>query len=448
MTTVMALQRRRRTAPAERAGAPALDGPIERIVVFRALMLGDLLCAVPALRALRRGFAQASITLVGLPWAAALVERLACVDRFIEFPGHPALPEKPCDVRALPVFLAKVQSQRFDLALQLHGSGPVVNPLVATFGARHSAGFFDAASWRPENDAACYAPWPERGHEIERMLALTDWLGLPRDGTQLDFPLQAADREALAGLWPGGRRPPGYVCVHAGAQLPSRRWPVERFAEVANRLAAAGRTVVLTGTVQEAELIAALSAAIEYPVINLAGRTSLWTLGALIEGAEALVCNDTGVSHVAAALGTPSVVVSAGSDVERWAPLDRARHRVLWQPMSCRPCSHAICPIDNACARAIEVAEVMQALDALAAQRGHPSASRHAARGAAGAASPAGHADHEDDARDAGDADDVRDAGNARDSGDATPAAGAGGRTLLRASQPARRPPAERAGSA
>ena len=284
---VMALKRRRRAGdgPASPHAAPRLDGAIERIVVFRALMLGDLLCAVPALRALRRGFPGASITLIGLPWAAALAERLSCVDRFIEFPGHPGLPERPCDVRALPVFLAKVQAQRFDLALQLHGSGPIVNPLVATFGARHSAGFFNTEAWRPDEDAAFYAPWPQHGHEILRMLALTDWLGLPRDGTHLEFPLQPADREALCAIWPGAARPGSYVCIHAGAQLPSRRWPLERFAAVANRLAADGAQIVLTGTAQEAEQVAALSAAIEFPTVNLAGRTSLWTLGALIEGA-------------------------------------------------------------------------------------------------------------------------------------------------------------------
>jgi len=360
---VVAIPRRavvRKHGPA--AVASALEGPIERIVVFRALMLGDLLCAVPALRALRSGFPDASVTLVGLPWAAALVERLSCVDHFIAFPGHPGLPERACDVRALPAFLADVQDRHFDLAVQLHGSGPIVNPLVAAFGARHSAGFCNDAAWRPDEDAHFYAPWPKRGHEILRLLALTDWLGLPRVGTELEFPVQAADREALRAIFPESACPGSYTIVHAGAQLPSRRWPVERFAEVAGRLAERGETVVLTGTADEAELVAALSAAIPYPVVNLAGRTTLWMLGALVENAARVVCNDTGLSHIAAALGTPSVVVSSGSDVERWGPLDRQRHRVLWQPMSCRPCSHVTCPIGHGCATAISVAEVMQAL--------------------------------------------------------------------------------------
>lgn len=351
------------------ASAP-LAGPIERICVFRALMLGDLMCAVPALRALRQGFPAARLTLVGLPWAQELAARLDCVDEFIAVPGWPGLPETAADVRALPDFLARMQAERFDLAVQLHGSGPIVNPLVACFGARQTAGFRIDGAWYPEAEAARYAAWPTQGHEIERLLALTDRLGLPRCGTRLDFPLADDDRSALAAIWPGMRRAPPYVCVHAGSQLSSRRWPVERFAAVADELAGQGLNVVLTGGAQEVPLAAELAARMRAGATNLAGRTDLWTLGALIEGAELVLCNDTGVSHIAAALGCPSVVVSCGADVARWAPLDGALHAVLWQPMACRPCSHAVCPFEHGCATAVTPASVIAALDRVLPHRG------------------------------------------------------------------------------
>ena len=78
-----------------------------------------------------------------------------------------------------------------------------------------------------------------------------------------------------------------------------------------------------------------------------------------------LVCNDTGVSHVAAALRVPSVVVACGSEVSRWAPADAALHRVLAKPAPCRPCAHAECPVGHGCALALTVEEVVQALHSL-----------------------------------------------------------------------------------
>jgi len=342
------------------ARTPAIDGPIERIAVLRPVMLGELLCTVPALRALRHGFAQAQITLVGLPWARPLAQRLGCVDRFVEFPGFPGLDECEFDARALPDFLAQMQARRFDLALQMHGGG-ALNPLASLLGARHSAGFHDEHAWVPHEDDALYLPWPQRGHEIERMLALTDRLGLARRGTQLEFPLTAQDREDLVALWPeAAQRARPYVVVHAGAQLPSRRWLAQRFAQLADQIAARGATVVLTGGAPEAELVNAVAAAMKRPAVNLVGRTQLWTLGALVEGAQAVVCNDSGISHVAAALQRPSVVVSCGADVQRWSPLDRELHRVVWSNPPCRPCAHELCPFDHACARDVEVEDVMK----------------------------------------------------------------------------------------
>jgi ADP-heptose:LPS heptosyltransferase len=86
------------------------------------------------------------------------------------------------------------------------------------------------------------------------------------------------------------------------------------------------------------------------PAADLAGRTSLGGLAALVERAALVVCNDTGISHVAAALRAPSVVVACGSDTERWAPEEETLHRVLANHPPCRPCAHAVCPVGHECA--------------------------------------------------------------------------------------------------
>lgn len=336
------------------------DGRLH-IGVFRALVLGDMLCAVPALRAMRAAWPNARITLIGLPWAQALAERLPELDGFIAFPGHPGLPERAPDVQAWPAFVQSVREARFDLLLQMHGSGGITNPLVAGWGARRLGGFAEAGAWCPDPEGFC--PWPTTGHEIDRLLCLTDHLGLPRRGRQLSFPLRDEDRRAVQPTRP-------YACLHPGAQLPSRRWPPERFAAIGDLLARQGLEVFVTGTGAEAPIARAVVEAMQEPATSLAGRTSLWTLGALIESARLLVCNDTGVSHVAAALGTPSVVVSLGAEVARWAPLDARLHRVLWQPMECRPCAHAHCPVGHGCSTQLTVARVAEAvLESLAPAR-------------------------------------------------------------------------------
>ncbi|MEN3112748.1 glycosyltransferase family 9 protein [Uliginosibacterium paludis] len=340
--------------------AAALPAPIARIAVFRALMLGDLLCAVPALRAIRAAHPAAQIWLIGLPWAHTFVERCPWLDGMIAFPGYPGLPETPFEAEAFARFLDDVRAHRFDLAIQLHGSGRITNPLLSRFGARHTAGFFDDEAWVPPQDAQRFVRWPEAGHEVERLLSLTDALGMPRQGRALEFPVKEEDRAALRALCPTLSAQP-YVCIHAGSQLPSRRWLPERFAEVADALAAQGYAVVLSGSASEAPIAAAVRAHMWHPAISLIGLTSLWTLGALIEGAQSLICNDTGVSHIAAALGTPSVVISCGAEVARWAPPDPVLHTVLWADRPCRPCAVRICPEADGCAQAITAPEVLRA---------------------------------------------------------------------------------------
>jgi ADP-heptose:LPS heptosyltransferase len=152
------------------------------------------------------------------------------------------------------------------------------------------------------------------------------------------------------------------VVVHPGARLPSRRWPVERFAQVASGLAAEGWPVLITGSPAEAEVTGALAAMLGKSACDLTGKTTLGGLAALVADARLLVCNDTGLAHVASAVRTPAVIVASGSEVARWAPLNRGLHPVLHDDPPCRPCVHAVCPTGHECARAITAEQVQRAV--------------------------------------------------------------------------------------
>jgi ADP-heptose:LPS heptosyltransferase len=330
--------------------APRSDAP-RRIAVFRALQLGDLLCAVPALRALRSGYRDAEITLIGLPWAADFVRRFGhLVDRFVEFPGFPGLPEREPDIAGLPRFLAAAHAARYDLALQMHGRGDLTNSLVVALGAKVTAGFFPAGG--PCPDSLNFLPWPETGTEIHRTLALIDFLGLPRAGDRLEFPIDADEQAEAADILARHRLSPRrFACVHPGARLYTRRWLPEYFAVVAEEIARHGVRVVLTGSGEEALLTRRIARILPtVSVVDLAGQTRLGVFAAMLAQARLLVSNDTGVSHVAAALRVPSIVVSCGADPSRFAPLDHALHEVLHHPVGCRPCHHVHCPIGHPCA--------------------------------------------------------------------------------------------------
>ena len=309
---------------------PRVGGEVPgRVAILRALQLGDLLCAVPALRALRSAWPDAEIVLIGLPWARAFAERFAMyLDGFREFPGYPGLPEIPPDEARYAEFAAALRDEKFDLAIQLHGSGSFVNQIIADLGARRSAGFCRPGDVVP--DPELFIPWPESGLEIERLLALVDALGVPRKGAHLEFPVRTADRAALHAI-PGVADlvPGAYICVHPGASVPERRWPATHFAAVADVLAGRDFRIVLTGSAAEAGLTREVAAAMHRPALDLAGRTDLGALAALIDGARLMVSNDTGVAHLAVARKVPSVIISTGDNPARWAPIDRSRHRTL-----------------------------------------------------------------------------------------------------------------------
>lgn len=310
-------------------------GGVRALAVFRALQLGDMLCAVPALRALRARVPAARITLVGLPWAQQFSDRFAhYIDDFVAYPGHWALPEQPPADLASSVRFARVMGDRcFDLAIQMHGSGRVTNRLVAGFGAARQAGFHDPAY--PPPAGGLYWPWSDHDPEPVRWLRLATRLGAPDLGVHLEFPLLADDERELAASGVGaGLEPGSFVCIHPGARSRDKCWPVQCFAEVADRLAHEfGLTVVLTGSAKEADLAAQVAERMTTPAVDATRPLSIGAMAALMGRSRLLICNDTGVSHIAAGLCLPSVVVFGKADMRRWSPLNRHLHRCIWDPL-------------------------------------------------------------------------------------------------------------------
>ncbi|MGI5835080.1 MAG: glycosyltransferase family 9 protein [Chloroflexota bacterium] len=304
---------------------------VQRIVVVRALHLGDFLCSVPALRALKERFPQAELTYIGLPWAKEVVRRYHYIDRFLEFPGYRGLEGTLSDPVATSQFFIEARSYRYDLAIQMHGDGRISNSFTARLGARFSLGYRILGSRQPRQLDLELA-FMSNVHEIFRWLRLVGFLGA-QGSPQLEFPLVAEDEvemETVAYSFGIDLEKP-IVMLHSGAKESAKRWPPEAFSEAGDRLAEQlGAQIAITGSHDEIPLGRAVAERMRNRAHLLSGRTSLGGLAALLSRATLLITNDSGPSHLAAALGIPSVVLFGPTKPAIWAPLDRSIHKALW----------------------------------------------------------------------------------------------------------------------
>ncbi|MFJ9596713.1 glycosyltransferase family 9 protein [Streptomyces virginiae] len=297
----------------KRAGHPPADqvraGSRRQVLVLRALGLGDLLTVVPCLRALRRSMPDRDIVLAAPGRLAAVAVATGLVDRVLPTtaPG-----------REVPAAL-DWPGPPPELAVDLHGNGPPSHLLLQRLRPRR------LLAYRHVQTPHIPGPeWRDDEHERERWCRLLRWYGIEADPTDLSIAAPACASPA-----------PGAVVVHPGADAGSRRWPPERFAAVARALRRAGERVVVTAGAGEGALARRVAEGAGLPpeaVNGGRGDVPFPELCALVAGARCVLVGDTGLAHLATALGTPSVVLFGPVAPALWGPPPHARHRVLWCP--------------------------------------------------------------------------------------------------------------------
>lgn len=271
-------------------------------LVLRALHLGDLLVAVPALRSLRRALPEHRIVLATTGSLAPVVSLTGSVDEL--------LPTSDLDALSW-------SGPAPDVGVNLHGRGPQSHQALDAVAPRRRIGF-RAPGWPgPDFDEIAQ----QNPHERERWCAMLSAHGIPADPGDLRLPVPP---EAVP------RRTCTPVVVHPGARFGSKRWPARRFAEVAAALNCPLTPVVITGTADERDLACSVARAAGLAgSCVLAGRTDLGQLCVLVAGAALVVSGDTGVAHLAAAFGTASVTIFGPVGPEQWGPPANGPHVVL-----------------------------------------------------------------------------------------------------------------------
>ncbi len=276
------------------------EDDVPEIVALRALKLGDLLVAVPAIHGLRRAFPAHRLVLAVPGWLEPVVELIGGVDAILPTPGLDApLPLRP---------------GRVDLAVNLHGNGPESRAVIDALAARRVIAHRVAG----HDDPAAPA-WVDGMHERERWARLVRAFGIPAHADDLGLLRPLVEPTAT-----------GATVVHVGAFYGARQWPVERFGAVARALAARGHEVRLTGSAAERERAEAAAGAAGLPRSTvLAGELDLAGFAAVICDAALVVTADTGAAHLASAYGVPSVVIFGPAPPEEWGPPASGPHRVL-----------------------------------------------------------------------------------------------------------------------
>lgn len=361
--------------------APAEPGERARALVVKLAHVGDALHIGPSLRALREQRPGWSLDLVAGPWCDALIRKIPYVAESVPYAPHLVLFNRGRGERGLSLageaaFLWRLRRRRYDWLFSTSVTSLVEVCLIQAarpalwVGAAHDAGL-----WYPFSEART-RPYTSRQYEAQRIADLLPLIGVRAPRAELEYWLTDTERaEAARRLAEAGLCAP-VVAVAPGAGWPGKLWPVERFAELADRLAERQHaSILLLGSPGERELAEQMKSRMRRPALNLAGQTTLDQMAALLAESDLLVGNDSAPMHFAVAAGTPALCLFGPTSRPQWGPPEGGPHRVLQAPKLCFDCHpfhpRATCHDDRSCMKSLSVDAVADAAEAMLRDTSH-----------------------------------------------------------------------------
>ncbi|MDD5596211.1 MAG: lipopolysaccharide heptosyltransferase II, partial [Candidatus Omnitrophica bacterium] len=337
--------------------------PFKRILIARTDRIGDVVLSTPVIKAIRENYPHAYIAVLVSPYAKEIVEGNPYLDEVIVYDKDKLQRGLMGSIK----FARLLKKKKFDLALILHPNNRT--HLITFFAAIPRRLGYDRKFHRLLTDKIKHTKQLGQKHETEYTLDFIRYLGIEPASKSLYMPIKKESEEKVDKLFEelSILKTDKLLAVHPAASCPSRIWPNDRFAAVADKLIEKyGFKVLILAASKDKALAEEVKKHMSHQAINLAGETSISMLASVLKRCQLFISNDSGPVHIAAALGTPVISIfgrnQPGLSPLRWAPLG-PKARTIHKNVGCVECLAHNCLKGFACLKAIKVEEVISIAD-------------------------------------------------------------------------------------
>lgn len=333
----------------------------KKILIIRLDHIGDLISATPVFRILKEAYPNAKLDVLASKRNIDILKNNPFIDEIMPYdaPWFNRRKKRLIKVREYFRLVNMLKKQKYDLGIDLRGDirHIILMRLACIY---YRVGYGTTGGGFLLNREINYRTGV---HEVDHNLDVIREIGINITEVKPDFFTSKEQEESTKRLLSDKGLMPGdfIVSMHPGAGYPSKRWTSSKWAQLIDKLNTEfNAKVIIVGAEEEKSLLVNIRKETKIEPISAVGETSLGELAALFKNVNLFIGTDSGPSHIASAVNTPSVILYSGTnDSRQWAPLSDKNH-IIQKDIPCKHCERLKCA-NNICMDIISVDETMDA---------------------------------------------------------------------------------------